>query len=210
MQIIVALTLCAFLGPPVVADTCEELKAQCAELRRDDDGFIGRMLPPTANPTLWPVTEADLQQYRPFGDAYCRRGVNLGNCIKKLYSHCPEVYNSEKSDYGGWYRPEFQIVTGLLCNTTIGPVKYFRAALHCDGRDHRKFSDCCTLGTAASHEQNENASAAHQNICQHLKVVAERISGADGIEMGSKCGQDAMETVKETYQQLRDVYCPKP
>ncbi|XP_055349294.1 uncharacterized protein LOC129596129 [Paramacrobiotus metropolitanus] len=208
--IVAAATLSAFLGTLVTAETCEELRAQCDELRRDDDGYHSRMLPPTANHSLWPVTAADLEQYRPFGDAYCRRGVDLGNCMKKLYSHCPEVYNDDKTIYDGWYTPEWHIAMGLLCNTTIGPVKLIRAAMHCAQQDRQKFIACCYLDSSSSHEQNGNSSAARQNICERLKVIVERSSGTEGTELGSKCGQDTMETINEGIRQLHAVYCSKP
>ncbi|XP_055343061.1 uncharacterized protein LOC129591434 [Paramacrobiotus metropolitanus] len=176
----------------------------------DDADYHNRLLPPTADSSMWPVSEADLQQYRPSADAYCRRGVELGNCMKKLYSRCPEVYNSEKDTYRGWYGPEWLIVTGGLSNTTVGPVKFFRAVTHCSPPDQSKFFSCCFLKPYAPHEENGNASVAHQNICEQLKVTVERISGADGVEFGGKCGQDAVTAIKEAHEQLRSSYCSKP
>ncbi|XP_055343133.1 uncharacterized protein LOC129591489 [Paramacrobiotus metropolitanus] len=206
---VAALALCAFLAAPVVGETCEELKAQCDELHRGDDGYTNRLLPSTADSSMWPVSAADLQKYRPFGDAYCRRGVDLGNCMKKLYSRCLEEYDREKSVYNGWYGPEWQIITGGLCNTTIGPVKFFRAVTHCSLKNRSKFFSCCFLKAHAPHEQNGNAAVAHQNICAELKATVERLSGADGAEIGGKCGQDAVDTLKEAHEQLQAGYCSK-
>ncbi|XP_055336758.1 uncharacterized protein LOC129587169 isoform X2 [Paramacrobiotus metropolitanus] len=114
---VIALTACALFSCAVAARTCEQQKAQCAELRRGEDGFHERMLPPKNSP-LWPASAADLQKYKTFADQYCRWSTDLGNCRKSLYTSCPAVYKDDVPSSGGWYGADYSLAFGGLCNTT--------------------------------------------------------------------------------------------
>ncbi|XP_055343162.1 uncharacterized protein LOC129591517 [Paramacrobiotus metropolitanus] len=206
--VVLALTAWAFaIG--LAAKTCEEQKTQCDNLGKDEDAYHQHLLPQKMSIPLWPVSEADVQQYRSAADLYCRWSTDLGNCRKSLYKSCPALHKNDKPSTGGWYSAGYAVAMGGLCNTTVGPVKFFRALNHCAGKDRSNFYACCNLDSFADEGKNEIGSVAHQNFCDKLKATVNRFDNHAARVVAGRCGQDPINTLKDGYRQLDTKYCKK-
>ncbi|XP_055332542.1 uncharacterized protein LOC129584407 [Paramacrobiotus metropolitanus] len=206
MEYVIALTLSAYLlfATPVTADLCADLQATYDRVRPDE--FVS-YLRPNDSSSLWPVSAADVQKYKTAGNNYCTRHSEIGVSMKSLYKKCPDVYNRMKRTSGGWFTAEWFTTMGRLCETQVDPVKFIRAGDHCQKKEMGTYFACCYMGVTDDTNKDTSESIAHQQICSRLSDTVKNIDGPRGVRMVSQCGQDAVQTLKDAYQQLRTVTC---
>ncbi|XP_055328844.1 uncharacterized protein LOC129581662 [Paramacrobiotus metropolitanus] len=186
---------------------CEELTARCREYGKQErltvERFMSLSIP-------WPVTAEILREYQPVDEAFCRYSNQSGYCYRDLLTSCPEFLQDHPK---GWYAAENYIAMGRLCATSIAPVKHFRAVSHCRRHDPKLQQSFRRAAKTAAKDRvddvpiNSHPGCGRVEYCYFNAAAITESSGPAGAARAAHCGEEAVETIRESARQIYAAHC---